>query len=648
MIDFVYQYSNFLYFGLFCAFAFFLAKALNIVKGSIENGSFSKSLKNIDQINDSLRQLKAKRMEIEPFTFLSEINKHGLCATIDTYNLLIEICETSGNYLHKEFLFTELTDIYGPVLPNCHTVILHLEHLICHNNGSTAEELNSVVSRYKFRGVELNASVDIFLLNYFSLHGRDDLLLETYNNSEKDFSVRRIICEILLRKNFTVLREGCYKQILDENIQFIEEIDKIKYIEVCKLCGEAPKIVANIRIDSIKTRKHFEILIENYKNIGNHKQMIRIVEAMTETYHPGAYLEEAVSMSITLEDVTSIKNLLLSGHSVSLPVLTSALYFLNTRSEYAVLQLLFNKHKTSFNTPNESISLYNVYLHLLLEHNLFNDALKLSDEIDKSSFFSPDSTTYVLLFRCYIGLNDVKKVKGLFDFIKTFLKVKFCETVYKRLLAFFAERSDLEYFSKICDFAKEDGYDLKEFISRKQIEMFMQLNLAAKAFSYVSQCEKENVALDIDSYGNIITLQILNNYIDRAVSVMKNMLFHKITPTYGLYMFVIENCINLDRPKEAAELIFIAVNDGYKFNLDLWDEIIENVKNAHLDSIKFFEKLDILNYIVKLEKEKNIGLQAKVLNLEKFIVESRRAYFAKQESGKRKQGHKSEYSSIYR
>ena len=67
---------------------------------------------------------------------------------------------------------------------------------------------------------------------------------DIYNNSEKDFSVRRIICEILLRKNFTVLREGCYKQILDENIQFIEEIDKIKYIEVCKLCGEAPKNAA--------------------------------------------------------------------------------------------------------------------------------------------------------------------------------------------------------------------------------------------------------------------------------------------------------------------------------------------------------------------------------------------------------------------
>jgi len=107
----------------------------------------------------------------------------------------------------------------------------------------------------------------------------------------------------------------------------------------------------------------------------------------------------------------------------------------------------------------------------------------------------------------------------------------------------------------------------------------------------------------------------LNQYIklgmmDQPINIFRKMIALKMEPDRKMFDLMVKNCMEKGKDKEAFDFSLSALKGGYKFEDELYNNLVENLLNN--EKCKTQEKFDFLNRLNKEVKYKGIKLNQNV------------------------------------
>jgi hypothetical protein len=302
--------------------------------------------------------------------------------------------------------------------------------------------------------------------------------------------------------------------------------------------------------------------------------------------------------------------------------------------DHTIITLLLNAYHEN-KQYEKVISLYEDHIifspRLDISQNLenFNIVLSCSNQLKRIDLIEE---LYLLIMRNinnrFQKIDDLTFI-NLINYTAT-TKEK-TEELYDYLICRREEMSDelINYFME--SFKSQNNHEYSEKVHMTLINKGTILSLQSYEFlsgiyeknannSYIlfDEMIKNEIIPTLQIYNSIIKSQINFEYIDRAISIFKNLLTCKVSADFMLFDLIIKSCLKFRRVKEGSEFAYQAVKNNVLLDEAVQYKIIDDIIAD--ENMKPFEKVESMTTFTEELKKKNFYLKQTMREkVERFI-----------------------------
>ena len=234
--------------------------------------------------------------------------------------------------------------------------------------------------------------------------------------------------------------------------------------------------------------------------------------------------------------------------------------------------------------------------------------LRASEDVNTQ----PDLKTYLMLFNSYTKLGNYLKAYDIFKFLKNRPEYQHHITddlLYKLFNCFsqHATKEDEPTVKLIWENIKHRQIQLGVILYGQLIKYYCNIDNFNKAFEHFEECIKLGLKPGCSIYYLIVGSQIKAGFIDRAITLFRNMILRHIKRETSIYELILEGCYKFERTEEALEFVIAAIKEEMHISETLYNKVItQYIRN---DELKPYERKDGLIKFYTAFTQSNIMLE---------------------------------------
>ena len=591
----------------------------------------------------------------DPFLVLNEMTKKGISPNIETYNALLLNCFMNGNCESAKLLYDEIVDITGPVSPNNYTLNIFIKGLNMNYNQCLKEiepnnekeifnlkvkfdiDLKNVISKLNERNVSMDIiSINTVIESLFNQNRLDDAwnLYINLKNIKPDLytylallkGIKQCMPEITLEwytKMIHLIDEAKYGCHFDES--FLDYL-----LNAClkfKKFDRMEEIFNNAKDKTSISESSYAIMIKEYGKIYKLDKCLDLMKDLKKK----VIKPTSISYLALLKSIIRCKKIeyidrTIEEMKINGIELTEHLFYIlingyrNARNYDKALKL-FDEILIKF--EKFDLMIFNTILECCVECykiEKMEQIFKMLMNPD-GNYPKPDIMTYSLMMKGYAVTGKIKEIIEIYDEVRK-MDQKLDEVLYNSLLDCFTENNDEENINKVYLDMKKMGLKIGLVTYSILLKLNEKIGNNQKCIEIYDDIVKAGIKPNREIYMIAFTQNLKENLLDVPINILRKMISFKMNPEKSMFDSMIKVCIVKSREKEAFEFALSALKFNFKFEDELYNNLVEKIVNDN--KIKTQERFDFLNRLNKEVKYKGIKLNASVVEKSsKFITSNK-------------------------
>ncbi len=291
---------------------------------------------------------------------------------------------------------------------------------------------------------------------------------------------------------------------------------------------------------------------------------------------------------------------------------------------------LYEEAKSNANIEFTS-AFYNSLIDLCLDtcnndkiNEVYLDFKFRAQESDSNQDVQPDMSTYIMLLKGYAKLGNFTKVQDIYYFLKKRLacgqndEFKLNTDTYSQIFRCYCLHGDENSVKELWKEIKvSKGVKLNVNLFASMIKFYCRVGNFNKAFEILEECIRINLKPGISIYYMIIESQIQANFIDRAITLFRNMLLNKqMNGDYSVHELILKGCVKLERSEEAFEFALMSMKDKLPITNELYNDVLSiYIQN---DELKPYERKEGLIRFLTSARENQLDFEVLDITLNKL------------------------------
>jgi len=212
--------------------------------------------------------------------------------------------------------------------------------------------------------------------------------------------------------------------------------------------------------------------------------------------------------------------------------------------------------------------------------------------------------------------EDSDKIKEIFYLVLKTTDQEGQEELLINLLKLFIKNDDEENVQKVHSLLQKKCVKLS-LTFYEYLATFYSKD-STKSYSLFDELIRYDIQPTLEIYQSLIKTQLKAEYIDRALTIYKNMNFSKVYPDFMLCDLLIKSCLKFKRVKESAEVTISAIKQNIIFEDSIYCKVIDEIISE--DSIRISERIELITNLTEELKKKNFSVHQTIKEkTDKFI-----------------------------
>jgi len=494
-------------------------------------------------------------------------------------------------------------------------------------------ELTEIINYFSEENVYININIQNCILEILINLKRDIDAWNNYLSMKLSFIPNEQTFGIMLNGLFN--QEEISNELLDIGLQLLEESKDLykpteKVLRVLhnactkyKSMEKVEGISKLLREKEIFDENSYVSLIKAYGKSYNIEKANEAIEEMRRNINPSLITYETLIKVLLkckaidkceklFEELTERK---LENHTVVSILLNG--YKENKLFEKAVKLydefIIFNSRLDE----SQNLNNFNTLLECCIQLNrkdLIEELYVLITRNINCIFRKIDSNTFLNLLK--VMEEDSDKIKEIFYLVQKRTDQEGQEELLINFLKLFIKKDDEENVQKVHSLLQTKCVKLS-ITFYEYLASFYSKD-STKSYSLFDELIKYDIQPTLEIYQSLIKTQLNADYIDRAITIYKNMKFSKVHPDFMLYDLIIKSCLKFKRVKESAEVTVSAIKQNIILEDSIYCKVIDEILSE--DSIRISERIELMTNLTEELKKNNISVHQTIKEkTDKFI-----------------------------